>query len=411
MPVSLALRVFIPFGLGYFLASTFRSINSVIAPDLVRDLGLSASQLGFAISAFFLSAVFFQIPYGILLDRYDPRKIYAGFLLLCALGAVIVSFSQEIVLLSLGRAFIALGTTASAVTSFKVFSMWYPPERLPMANGLALAAGGLGMMAGTAPVEMALQFIDWRDVHLVLAVLLIFGAAIVLTVAPLKEAESTGVTLLKQIQGLGVILKSSAFWRVSPLLMTVIGVYAGFPALWAGPWMRDVGGFSDLETANLLFLMAGSMTVSGALTGVATRLARDVGLTPMDIAAITAILFTFVVTLLFLQWTPSHNVVIMLWVLFGFLAPFNMVIYAGLSPHFPKEFTGRLNACLTLSWFIGGFTSQNIYGWALDQFPNSNGRYATEGHQLGMGIMVILLIATLIWYFIAALVSKKRSKS
>ncbi len=107
MSIVLVLRVFIPFGLGYFLASTFRSINTVISTDLVRALSLSASELGFAGSAFFLSATLFQISYGILLDRYDPRRIYSSFLLLCALGAMIVSVSQEIVLLSIGRALIA----------------------------------------------------------------------------------------------------------------------------------------------------------------------------------------------------------------------------------------------------------------------------------------------------------------
>jgi hypothetical protein len=53
-----------------------------------------------------------------------------------------------------------------------------------------------------------------------------------------------------------------------------------------------------------------------------------------------------------------------------------MVIYAQLSTHFSLELTGRLNACLTLSWFLGVFVSQNIYGYALDQFPNNAGSYA-----------------------------------
>jgi MFS family permease len=406
--MSLSLRVFLPFGLGYFLASTFRSINAIIATDLVRDLGLSASELGFAVSAFFLSATLFQIPYGILLDRYSPPRLYASFLLLCALGAVIVSFSQDIVFLSIGRAFIALGTTASAVTSFKVFSMWYPPEKLPMVNGLALAAGGLGMMAGTAPVEFALQFMDWRGVHLILAALVVGGFAVVFFVAPSKETKSTGITLLKQISGLSVILKSLAFWRVAPLLFTVVGVYAGFPALWTGPWVRDVGGFNDFEAANLLFLMAGAMAISGAMTGIVTSMAKRLGLTTMGVAVITAILFTLIVIVLFLQWVPYHLSVILVWLLFSFLAPLNMVIYAALSTEFPLELTGRLNACLTLCWLLGGFLMQNIYGWALDQFPNKNGSYALEGHQLGLGIMVALLLAALVWFFIATWSIKNR---
>jgi MFS family permease len=179
MFIVLVLRVFIPFGLGYFLASTFRSINTVISTDLVRALSLSASELGFAGSAFFLSATLFQIPYGILLDRYDPRRIYASFLLLCAL------------------------------------------------------------VAG--------------------------GSLVVLFVTPLKRTTSTGITLLQQVLGLRVILQSIKFWRLTPLLMIVVCVYAGFPALWDGPWVSDVSGFNDVEAANLLFLMAGAITVFGFL--------------------------------------------------------------------------------------------------------------------------------------------------
>ena len=73
--------------------------------------------------------------------------------------------------LAMGRALIALGASASAVTSFKIYSMWFPTERLPLVNGLGLAAGGLGLVAGTVPVDAALSFVDWRDIHLIVAVM------------------------------------------------------------------------------------------------------------------------------------------------------------------------------------------------------------------------------------------------
>ena len=89
----LAVRVFVPFAIGYLCVSIFRSINAVIAPELVRDLDLSASGLGFAISAFFLSATIFQLPTGVLLDKYDPRRVYAILLFVCALGAATIAFA------------------------------------------------------------------------------------------------------------------------------------------------------------------------------------------------------------------------------------------------------------------------------------------------------------------------------
>ena len=54
------------------------------------------------------------------------------------------------------------------------------------------------------------------------------------------------------------------------LLVTVVCVYAGFPALWDGPWVSDVSGFNDVEAANLLFLMAGAITVFGFLIFLVT---------------------------------------------------------------------------------------------------------------------------------------------
>ena len=46
--------VFLPFALGHFLSSLLRTVNAVLAPQLVGSLHLSAGQLGTLTSAFFL---------------------------------------------------------------------------------------------------------------------------------------------------------------------------------------------------------------------------------------------------------------------------------------------------------------------------------------------------------------------
>ena len=154
--------------------------------------------------------------------------------------------------------------------------------------------GLIGLMAGTAPVEAALSYVDWRDVHLIVAVMIVAAAALVPLVAPESKAERSGVTMRQQIKGLTVILKSLAFWRVAPLMMMVIGIYTGFAALWAGPWVRDVAGFEGSEAANVLLALAAAMTASGLATGALAALGKRVGLAPMDFAILTAGLFGLV---------------------------------------------------------------------------------------------------------------------
>jgi MFS family permease len=407
--MTLAIRIFFPFALGYFLASIFRSINAVIAPALVNDLGLSASDLGFASSIFFLCATIFQLPYGVLLDRFDPRKLYAGCLCLCALGAIITAVADGVFVLSAGRALIAIGASSSAVTSYKVYALWYDAEKLPLVNGFSLAAGGLGLVAGTVPVEIALQIIDWREIHLIVGGCLLVTGLFILVAAPFRKSVSTGFTIVQQINSFSIILKSPKFWRAAPLMTVVIGIYAGIATLWAGSWLRDVAQYSDAATADVLMVLASAFVLAGLLTGWLTAFAKRFGLTPMGLAASTAALFAMVLIVLFRQWTPSVATVSILWALFGFLAPLNFVMYAALGAEFPKEMGGRLNACLTLAWMLGAFLTQNIYGLVLQEFPSSNGSYSAEGHELAMKLLTFALLAALAWFVAASYWIKSKS--
>jgi len=410
MPMLLVLRIFVPFALGYLLASIFRSIGAVITPDLVRDTGMDATELGLATSAIFVAATIMQIPYGVLLDRYEPRRVYAAFLLACAAGAVVVAAADTGLTFAAGRALIALGTTASAVTSFKVYAMWYPPERLPLANGLSISAGSLGLMIGTVPVQAALAFTDWRTIHLIVAVLLVAGALAVLLVVPSRKSESTGVTLAAQIKGLGGIFANPEFWRAAPLLAAVLGTLGGLMALWSGPWIRDVAGLDPGGTANVLLLMAGAMAVAGVATGPLNGLAGRLGISVMGFAVGAAVLFTAIIFLMASPWTPGPLAVFLMWGAFGSLAPLGMVMYAALGTEFPKELHGRLNACLTLCWLLGGFVIQNIYGLVLGQFPATDTGYAAEAHRIAMGVNVTILVLALAWYFAFSAVIRRRRR-
>ena len=88
-------RVFVPFAMGYFLSYLMRVVNAVIAPDLVRDLGLTAADLGLLTSANFLAFAVAQLPLGILLDRFGPRRTEAVLLLFAALGAFLFSIASS----------------------------------------------------------------------------------------------------------------------------------------------------------------------------------------------------------------------------------------------------------------------------------------------------------------------------
>jgi type IV secretory pathway VirB2 component (pilin) len=110
------LRVFLPFVFGYYIAYLFRTINAVMAAPLATELGLGADDLGLLTSVYFVTFAAAQIPVGILLDRYGPRRVQSVLLLVAAVGSTLFAVSDHFLMLLLGRALIGLGV-ASAMTA------------------------------------------------------------------------------------------------------------------------------------------------------------------------------------------------------------------------------------------------------------------------------------------------------
>ncbi|MAN78833.1 MAG: MFS transporter, partial [Magnetovibrio sp.] len=128
-------QVFLPFAFGYFLSYLFRVVNAVIAPNLIADLGLTAADLGLLTSANFFAFAAFQLPLGILLDRYGPRKVEAALLVIAAAGALVFGMAGSTPGLVVGRAMIGFGTSACLMAAFKAYSHWVPAERQSLITG------------------------------------------------------------------------------------------------------------------------------------------------------------------------------------------------------------------------------------------------------------------------------------
>ena len=79
-------RIYAAFAAGYLMSYLFRTVNAVISPELTRELGLSAGALGLLTSTYFVAFASMQIPAGMLLDRYGPRRIEPVLLVVAAIG-------------------------------------------------------------------------------------------------------------------------------------------------------------------------------------------------------------------------------------------------------------------------------------------------------------------------------------
>ena len=398
MAPLLFLRVFLPFALGYFISYFFRNVNAIIEADLVGDLGFSAASLGLLTSVYFISFASFQLPLGLLLDRFGPRRTESVLLIFAALGALIFSMAESLSGLILGRLLIGFGVSACLMASFKAYVLWFPPDRLPLMNGLQMVAGGLGAMSATVPLRTALEFTDWRGVFLILSGLTLFSALVLWLVYPEKEGSAGPVPMKKQLEGLKTVLTSRPFLAIAPLVMFSQSAQMAIQGLWAKPWLRDVAGLDEAECANHLMWMMAAMMAGFFLLGLLSeRLYHARKISPVTVGVSAMAVFIVLQLLMALGWTAQP---MLLMTAFSFFATAGILPYAGLSQIFPKDLSGRVSTSLNLTVFLGAFAVQWGLGEIISLWPTEGKGYAPESYGAAFGSLAVLQLFGLLWFIV-----------
>ena len=401
-------RIYFPLALGYAISYFYRNANAIIEGDLVQELGLGAADLGLLTSVYFISFAAFQLPLGVLLDRYGPRRTESILLLFAALGALLFAQADSLSGLIVGRLLIGLGVSACLMAAFKAYVLWFSSERLAMINGLQLVAGGLGALGATIPLQNALSYTDWRGVFTGLAVITVFASICLWVFLPENKRTDEKLPSLKlQLKEMGEVFRSRIFWDIAPLAAISQGANMAINGLWMKPWLRDVAGLNSDNAAQLLFVMTLAF-IGGFLTLgiIAERLSQLFDIRPISISVWGMTLFLFIQGTMIFGGFGSPLILVLL---LGFFGTASVLVYAGYAQIFPKYLSGRVSTILNLLVFICAFILQWGVGVIIEMWPATETGYAPESYQAALGVLFLLQAAGLIWYFLSLKISRKQS--
>lgn len=380
-------RVLGLFALGYFVSYVFRGVNLGFAPFVTHELGLSAADLGLLTSLYFLGFAGAQIPAGVLLDHYGPRRVTAGTLLFAAahgLGTMMA-----------GRLLIGIGVSVCLGAAFKALAQHFPVGRLPLVNGLVMAVGGLGGVVVGSPLAWLLDWTSWRAICGGLAVMTIVVAAAIGFGAPdAPQARHQG-GLVSQFKGTWQILASGAFWKIASFSVVTQGVFYAMQSLWVGPYLRDVGGFDAAHAARLVSVLGFAMMAGCVGFGAAARALERRGVSVYAFCGVGMALFV-ATQVAIVAHVPLPAAV--LWAAYGMFGGVGILTYAVMAGHFPAHLIGRANTTLTLVIFVLIFAFQIGVGAVLSRWPAVDGRYPVDAHLAAWGMLLALQLASAVWY-------------
>ncbi|OAF14601.1 MFS transporter [Bradyrhizobium neotropicale] len=383
-------RVFLPFTAGYYLSYLFRTINALIAGHLSSDIGLGTADLGLLTSVYFLVFAAAQIPVGILLDRFGPRRVQSVLLLLAAAGAGLFSVSTDFLSLIVARAMIGLGVAAALTAGLKSIILWFPRERVGLLNGYMIMLGSLGAVTATAPVEGLLAWMGWRQLFEIVAAATGASAILIYVVVPER-----GIVPSTARATLGSVFGDRRFWRIAPLSATCIGSAWSLQGLWASPWLTDVEGLDRASLVRQLFIMSIVLSCGAWLFGMAVHYMKRRGIGAEATLAMVAVLFVVAeLTLILRVPLPS----ILPWSVVAIVGTATVVSFAVIVDYFPPELAGRANGALNVLHFGWAFLAQYATGLILEQWPTNDGHRSVHAYQIAFGFNVALQIAALVWF-------------
>ena len=261
---ALALRVTCIGALITMVSQFYRNAHVVVAPDIMRDVGVSAQVLGYLSGALFVTAAFLQIHAGILLDRYGPRRTIPFMLLTVVAGSFLFAAAQSGTSLILGRICMGFGVAAIGMASIVASTRWYPPAYFATVVGVILGLSQIGNLAATVPMAYVSAEIGWRNSYFaVTAITAILALASALFVRDAPDGHPfhtrTPETLAQAWRGVLEVLAVRDLWPLLVIAGAAFAIVSCILGLWGGPYLYDMYGLDTAARGGVIVWLAAGM--------------------------------------------------------------------------------------------------------------------------------------------------------
>jgi MFS family permease len=384
----------------FVLASSFfayafvqRVAPSVIVGELMGEFEVGAAVLGNLAAFYFYAYVPMQMPVGMLMDRFGPRRLMGFAAAVAGLGAVVFALAPNIETAYLGRFLVGLGSAFGWIGILTVATLWFPAERFALLTGIAQGIGMIGAVFGQAPLAYAVDAWGWRWT---LGALAIFGVvvAIAIFIVVAEKRSAPAAARAGFADGIKAAIKARDAWLAAGYGFSMTGAMLAFAGLWAVPWLVQTRGFERGAAAMMASLMFVGWGAGSPLIGyVVDKLRLD------HIRAMTALGVGMTGSLACVLYLPLPAFVLAgLMIVNGACASGMILCYGHARDHAPPEASGAVYGLVNTAVVGSGAVMQPTIGWLLDRYWDgamaSGARiYGPEAYD--GAFLVLLIVAAL----------------
>ncbi len=396
----------------YFLRIT----PSAMEHALRDHFGISATGFGFLSAFYYYAYVPMQVPVGVLMDRFGPKRLLALACIICVLGTFMFAGTASYSLATFGRFWVGFGSAFAFVGVLKLATLWLPEDKLAMVAGITAALGTIGATMGDHMIGGLVDKIGWQGTvnatayfGILLVVVLWFG------IHDKASTESNGGTvnnMKRSMADLWIIAKSKQVWINGMFGCLVYLPTTVFGELWGIPYLTHAHGLSHAAAGVATGWMFLGFTLGAPTMGlISDRIKRRK--LPMVYGASGAAL---VISIILYVPGLTEQLLDVLMFLLGLLYSVQAIVFAVGREVSPKEAGGTAIAMTNMIVMIGAMVMQPLVGYLLDVSLNAriallplevqpiarmHHMYAAADYQFALSIVPVgIAIAAILTYFI-----------
>ncbi len=381
---------------GYTVSQFLRTSIGVLSPNMMNDFNINPNSMGLLGGVFFLSFAIFQIPAGILIDRYGPRKVMSAVIIFGVLGSIIFALSNSFYSLLVGRIFMGLGCSICLMGSLVLITRWSNTDQFSKLAGIILAVGGIGGLLATTPLSYFSELYGWRLSFWLAAVVTFF---VMLLYYFVLEDREKGLVTNKTNDSISpknllFVLKERNFKFMIPMSLMSYSSLVVILGLWGAPYLKDIHGLDSIERGKILMLMAISWNIGSFVFG---RLRSLFGsYKRVVIFGSLGVIFL----LLILSFISNINSIYLhiLFCVLGFFGAFSVALISHYQVLFDKEYMGRALSTANFFNFGGVFIIQWLTGKIIFLMGGNSSGAPIEAYRVAFLFVAILLLISLFIY-------------
>ena len=406
-PGSLAWAIW---GLGaalYFIGFYQRVSPAVITVELTAAFALTAASLGNLSAFYFYSYVAMQIPTGILVDRFGPRRLLTAGALVAALGTAVFAMAQDVSMANFGRLLIGASVGVAFVAMLKLAGHWMPSRQYALTSGIALAVGVFGAVFAGAPLRLLVNEFGWRHVmwmNAALTALVAVATWLMVRDDPSERGYRSyfdgthGIAHdTRPLDGLKEVLRA----RNVVLLFFIPGAASSmvltFAGLWGVPFLITHYGLTPTSAAGL----CSAMMVTWAIGTICYSAASDrIGRRkPLYLGGLVISLVLWAALIYLRQW-PYAALCVLLCAI-GFFSGCFIISFAFAKESAPARLAGTVSGISNMGVMQGPMYMQPLVGIILDRnwsgaMAGGNRMFEFASYQQGFSLVLLWGVVALL---------------